>query len=279
MQLAARADDTRKRWDAVPALAAITPLGGPRPGASVLAVTSGPGGTPRALVAVQRFGEGRSMIFAGEASWRWRMLLPAADRSFDTFWKQSLRWLALPAGDPIQLTVAPGAAPGDTLPLSVVARNAAFEPLQNAIVDVRVTAPDGRIESLRAAADLSRERPGHYVANFRPEHPGVFKLSADVRQGPTLAGSATASVLVGGADLEMTDPRMNAAFFARLASASGGRVLSESEVSELPALLRAAVPGAALAVRRDLWHTGWSFAAILTLLAAEWILRRTWGLR
>ena len=45
----------------------------------------------------------------------------------------------------------------------------------------------------------------------------MFKLSADVRQGTTLAGSAAASVLVGGADLEMTDPRMNAAFF----SASG----------------------------------------------------------
>lgn len=279
MQLAAGADETRKRWEAVPALAAITPLGGPRPGASVLAIASGPGGTPRALVAVQRFGEGRSMTFAGEASWRWRMLLPAADRSFDTFWKQSLRWLALAAGDPIQLTVAPGAAPGDTLPLGVVARDAAFEPLRNATVEVRVTAPDGRIESLRAAAESSRERAGHYVAHFRPEHAGVFKLSADVRQGATLAGSATASVLVGGADLEMTDPRMNAAFFARLASASGGRVVSENEVGELPGLLKAAVPGAAVALRRDLWHTGWSFAAILILLGAEWILRRTWGLR
>jgi hypothetical protein len=279
MQLAAGADDTRKRWEAVPALAAVTPLGRPRPGASVLAVTSGPGGTPRALVAVQRFGEGRSMIFAGEASWRWRMLLPAADRSFDTFWKQSLRWLALPAGDPIQVTVAPGAAPGDMVPIAVVARDAAFAPLLNASVDVRVTAPDGRIESVRAAPDASGERPGQYVASFRPDHAGVFKLSADVRQGAALEGTAAASFLVGGADLEMTDPRMNAAFFARLASISGGRVLSENEVSELPGLLKAAVPGAALAVRRDLWHTGWSFAAILTLLGAEWILRRTWGLR
>jgi hypothetical protein len=279
MQLAAGADDTRKRWEAVPPLAAITPLGGPRPGASVLAVTSGPGGTPRALVAVQRFGEGRSMVFAGEASWRWRMLLPATDRSYDTFWKQSLRWLALAAGDPIQLTVAPGAGPGDTLPLRVVARNAAFEPLLNASVEVRVTAPDGRTETLRAAADSSRERAGHYVANVRPDQAGVFKLLAEVRQGATPAGSATASVLVGGADLEMTDPRLNVAFLARLGSASAGRVLSENQVSELPGLLKAAVPGAALVVRRDLWHTGWSFAAILTLLGAEWILRRTWGLR
>ena len=42
MQLAAAPDETRKRWEAVPALAAVAPLGGPRPGASVLAVTSGP---------------------------------------------------------------------------------------------------------------------------------------------------------------------------------------------------------------------------------------------
>jgi hypothetical protein len=31
------------------------------------------------------------MVFAGEASWRWRMLLPATDRSYETFWKQALR--------------------------------------------------------------------------------------------------------------------------------------------------------------------------------------------
>jgi uncharacterized membrane protein len=279
MQLAAGADDTRKRWEAVPALAAIAPLGGPRPGASVLAVTSGPGGTPRALVAVQRFGEGRSLVFTGEASWRWRMLLPATDRAYDTFWKQALRWIALPAGDPIQLNLPAGAAPGDTLPLRVLARNVAFEALKNVTVDVRVTSPDGRVESLRAAPDTSRGSEGHHVANVRPEQAGVFKLSAEVRQGTALVGTASAAVLVGGADIEMADPRMNQAFFERLAAASGGRVLSEDQMTRLPGMLKAAAPGAELAVRRDLWHTGWSFAAILTLLGAEWILRRTWGLR
>jgi hypothetical protein len=117
------------------------------------------------------------------------------------------------------------------------------------------------------------------VASVRPEQAGVFKLAADVRQGTTLIGTASASVLVGGADLEMTDPRMNRAFFERLAAASGGRVLAEDQLADLPGMLKAAVPQAAMAVRRDLWHTGWSFAAILTLLGAEWILRRTWGLR
>jgi hypothetical protein len=279
MQLAAGTDDTRKRWDAVPPLAAITPLGGPRPGASVLAVASGPGGTSRALVAVQRFGEGRSMVFTGEASWRWRMLLPAADRSFDTFWRQALRWLALPAGDPIQMSAAPGGVPGDVLPVRVVARNAAFEPLPNVTVEVRVTSPDGRTETLRAGPDPSRGGAGHHVVNVRPAQAGVLKLSADVRQGSTVAGTASTSVLVGGADLEMADPRMNEAFLARVATASGGRRLSPDRLADLPGMLKAGVSGAAPTVQRDLWHTGWSFALILALLAGEWILRRTWGLR
>jgi hypothetical protein len=77
----------------------------------------------------------------------------------------------------------------------------------------------------------------------------------------------------------MADPRVNRALFERLATASHGRVLAEEELGELPGLLRAAAPAAALAVRRDLWHTGWSFAVILVLLGAEWMLRRAWGLR
>ena len=78
-----------------------------------------PAARPRALVAVQRYGEGRSMVFAGEASWRWRMMLPATDRSYDTFWRQAVRWLALPAADPVAVTVPAAASPGDMLPLRV----------------------------------------------------------------------------------------------------------------------------------------------------------------
>jgi hypothetical protein len=279
MQLAAAAADTRKRWDEVPALASIAQLGGARPGASVLAVTTVSGGTPRALVAVQRYGEGRSMVFAGEAAWRWRMLMPATDRAYDTFWKQAVRWLALPAADPVSVTAPAGAAPGDTLALQVVVRNAAFDPQPDAAVEVRVTAPDGRIESLRAVPEPGAAAPGRYVASFQPGAAGVFKVTADARNGTSLLGNAGTSLLVGGVDLEMTDPRLNLQVLQRLAAASGGRVLSPDQLGGLPDILNTGVPAAALAVRRDLWHTGWSFAAILVLLGFEWVLRRRWGLR
>ena len=279
MQIAGSLEETRKRWDALPPLASIAPLGGPRAGASVLAVTSGPGGAPRALISVQRYGEGRSMVFAGEAAWRWRMLLPAADRSYDTFWRQAVRWLAMGATDPIVVSTPAGGSAGDTLPFRVAVRSRSFEPVADATVDVRITAPDGRVELLRAATEQGGTPDGRYVAQYHAEASGVYRVAAEAKRGTESLGGTATSVLVGGADLEMTDPRLNVHVLQRVAYASGGRLIADNEIGILAELLRSRLPAAILSVRHDLWNNIWSFAAIVTLLGAEWILRRRWGLR
>ena len=279
MQLGAATDDTRKRWDATPALASIVPLGDPRPGASVLAVTTGAGGVPSSLVAVQRYGNGRSMIFAGEAAWRWRMMMPASDRSYDTFWRQAVRWLAIAAQDPLNITAPAGAATGDALTLRISARSPTFDPLTDVSVDVRITAPDGRLQQVRAAADTAPDAAGRYLAQFRPEQAGVHRVVAEARRGPQSIGTTTTAFLVGGADVEMTDPRLNERLLQQLAMLSRGRMVEPGKTGALVDALRAGVPAAALSIRRDLWHTGWSFAALVLLLSAEWLLRRRSGLR
>jgi uncharacterized membrane protein len=281
MQLGDGLEETRKRWDAAPALSSAVPLGAPRPGATVLAVTGGSGGAARALVAVQRYGEGRAMVFTGEAAWRWRMLLPSSDKSYDRFWRQAARWLALTAADPVAITIPAGGSPGDSLAVRIAVRNAAFVPQPDALTEVRVTAPDGRIERLRAAPGRpgDGDDDGRFVARFRPEQSGVYRVTAEARRGQTPLGSASASLLVGGADLEMTDPRLNMRVLQRLALASGGRVVSAGEGNALLESLRGNLPGAKLAMTQDLWHNAWSFTAIVVLLLSEWILRRRWGLR
>jgi uncharacterized membrane protein len=279
MQLGAGADDTRKRWDAVPALASTAALGDPRPGASVLAMTTGAGGTAQPLVAVQRYGEGRSMIFAGEAAWRWRMMLPAADRSYDTFWRQAIRWLAIASPDPISVSTPPAASTGDSLPIRITARSPSFELLGDVTVDVRLTPPDGRLHQLRAGRETASASDGMYVVHYRADQPGVYKVVAEARRGGQSAGIGAASFLVGGADVEMTDPRVNERLLQRLAQNSGGRMVASGETAILADALRAAVPAAVLSVRRELWHTGWSFAAIVLFLGAEWLLRRQGGMR
>jgi hypothetical protein len=271
-------EETRRHWDEAPPLAATAPLGGPRPGASVLAATNGPGGSPRALVAVHRFGEGRVMVFTGEAAWRWRMMRPSSDRSYDRFWRQAVRWIALPATDPVHVTVPAGGAAGDTLTLRVAARNARYETQRDAAVALRVTTPEGRLHEIPVAAPVGAAA-SEFAGAFRPEHTGVYRVAAEARGGSAPLGSSGASLLVGGADLEMTDPRVNTQLLQRIALATNGRVMDEGELAALPDALRARVPAAVLSMRRDLWHNGYSFALIALLLGAEWIVRRKWGLR
>ena len=86
--------DLEKRWQAMPALAGVAALGALRPGAEALAVVNAQDG-PRPLVAVQRYGQGRAVVFAGEASWRWRMQMPSNDRTHEFFWRQAVRWIAV----------------------------------------------------------------------------------------------------------------------------------------------------------------------------------------
>ena len=49
------------------------------------------------------YGRGRSMVFGGEASWRWRMMAASTDRSHELFWRQAARWLAEASPDPVAI--------------------------------------------------------------------------------------------------------------------------------------------------------------------------------
>ena len=113
-------------WSALPALAASAPLGGPRPGATILALTTAPGGGVVPVVAVQRYGQGRSMVFAGEASWRWKMMVPSSERAYEFFWRQAARWLASPRPIRWRSPCPRRPEPGDAISVDVDARDAAF---------------------------------------------------------------------------------------------------------------------------------------------------------
>lgn len=274
MRLAATAEETRKLWSTLPALASTAPLGGPRPGASVLAVTSGPNGL-LPVVAVQRYGRGRSMIFAGEASWRWRMMLPDTDRRYDFFWRQSLRWLSADASDQVTIDVTPNAEPGDTISLDIEARDRAFARVTDAAVDATVTAPGGTVTTL----PLRRTATGQFAASLTPEIAGSYRVRVEARQGSELLGEADRWIYVGGSDREMSEPRLNEGYLRRLTRESGGRYVRPADIDEVIADLRSAVPTSLEPVRRDLWHEPWAFASVILVLSAEWMLRRRWGLR
>ncbi len=277
MRIGTTPADTRKLWAGLPALSASAPLGAPRPGATVLAVTSSPSGAVYPVVAVQRYGQGRSMIFAGEASWRWKMLVASSNRSYEFFWRQAARWLTATAPDPIAITVPDAPEPGDSISIDVDARDSSYAPVPDASVDVTLTAPGGEATPIKLRhADAAS---GRFTAALRPERAGLYRLHAEARRGSNPLGSADRWMYVGGADREFADPRLNEGFLRRIARTSGSRYVRAAEASRVASFLHATEPMNEAPEHRDLWHEPWAFASIVLLLSGEWILRRRWGLR
>jgi len=275
-RLAVTPEENRQKWAALPALASVAHVGGSRPGAQILAVALTAGGTPQPLIAAQRYGQGRSVAFAGEASWRWRMLRPATDTSYETIWRQLARWVTAGAQGPVTIGAMSPAVPGITDRISVAVRDEDFKPVANAEVAIEMTAPNGEKRQMPAA--LSSPQDGRYGVAARFDQQGVYKIDVVATRGGTRIGTASRPVLVGGVDLEMTQPRLNEAVLRRLAAESNGRYVPADQVGQLPSLLRASRAEAGTPEMRDLWHNGWSLLAIVGLLAAEWVARRRVGL-
>jgi uncharacterized membrane protein len=276
MRVGSTAEETRSRWAALPPLAATAPLGGPRPGATVLAVVSASTGIYPA-VAVQRFGRGRSMVFGGEAAWRWRMMRPATDRTFEFFWRQSARWLAGPAPDPVSVAVPELIEPGDSMAIALDVRDGAFTPVADGRVEATLTSPGGRTTPLTLRREPGED--GGFSAAILPDQPGLYRVHAEARRGATPLGTADRWFYVGGSDREFADPRLNEGVLRRLATASGGRYLPVADAARLASSLAAAVPQRAAPERREVWHQPWVYGFVLLTLSAEWMLRRRWGLR
>jgi uncharacterized membrane protein len=275
-RIAATGEESRRRWQTLPPLASVAAIGGPRPGAQVLAVAPGAAGEALPLIAAQRYGQGRAVVFAGEAAWRWRMQLPAADTTYETIWRQMARWLTTAAPEPVAIAPLSASLPATTEPLSVLVRDRDFTPVRDAEVRITVEQPGGGVRELSAA--LTGPEEGRYTASLRLDQPGVYRLRADARRRTEVVGTASRAALVGGVDVEMADPRLNVPVLQRVASASGGAYVPLADAGSLVDRLRSAQGADGPPGVRDLWHNGVVLAVLIALLASEWVLRRRWGL-
>ena len=277
LRLGSTVEETRSRWREVPALSGSVRLGPVRPGAAVLAVAGAGGESERPLVVVQRYGAGRSMIMAGRATWRWRMLLPADDPVYERYWGQAARWLTAGAAPRIEVATLGGIADGDSLRVDVSVRDDEFRPLAGAAVRVSVSDPAGepRLDGERAAA----RGAGEYSVSTPPLSAGAHRIDVAVARDGQALGSRRDWVLVGGADPELEDPWLDTELLRRAAEAAGGARLDAERLDDLADRLRGAFRADPRTVTREVWHHSAVLMLLMALLCAEWSLRRLWGMR
>jgi hypothetical protein len=217
------------------------------------------------------------MVFGGEASWHWKMMLPAADRTYDRFWRQAARWLTADAPDPVSIDAIPGEEAGAAVPIAASVREADYKPAPEAAVSIRLTRPDGRQESI--AGTLADAARGRFTAQAPAGDAGISRVHIEALKGATALGSADSAFLSGAFDRELADPRLDARTLKALAEASGGTYLTPERAADAARVLQGHVSTTDPGEWRDWWQSPWMIALVLACLSAEWILRRQWGLK
>lgn len=279
MRLSSDDVENERLWDSLPELEGFNQLGTAKPGATVLATHPlHRSDSPKIIVAIQRYGRGRTMVFASPSSWRWQMLMPHDDFSQERFWRQALRWLALSAPDPVIASLDRETfSLGEEAAVHVDVRDSTYTPLRDAEVSAVVTRPDSSI--IEVPLRWSSRSSGSFEAAIVPAQPGMYlvKVEARANDGRELGTSETAFFAEAAKD-EFTHPDLQEGLLRRLAELTGGRYYTADEASRLPEEISVMQSSYSKIVVKDLWDAPVIFVLVVLFLSVEWFVRRSKGL-
>ncbi len=278
MRLRSSEVDEAKRLSEMPRFYTWNEVKDVKPGASILAVLGAEDNKSMPGMIAQSFGSGRVGALTVGDMWRWAMRRSSEENNdLAQSWRQVARWLTSDVPRPLELEIVPPKRATDPHVVRIKVRNEKFQPLDNALLDVSVLPPDGKLISVEATPD--REQPGLYLANFWSQTDGAYVVSvkASAPDGSTV-GEAESGWAAEPSALEFRTLTPNIEELNRLASASGGEVIDIDDLDRfVGSLPTRQVP--ITEVRRDpFWHrTQWLLLTIVCL-CAEWGLRRLRGL-
>ncbi len=271
--------DESKRLTSMPEFKSLNGVQAIKPGASVLAqVTSADGKESPALV-VQPFGRGRTAALLVGDLWRWNLKrTDHTESDLEKSWRQTVRWLVSDVPGRVEVESrrsSTGSTPA--VQMLVRARDAQFEPLDNANVVLHVQTPDGH--KIELVAESSDRSPGQYEALFAPRAPGVYRA--------TIAVTAADGSEVGQREIGWTvEPQteefrtlvVNRPLLEQLAKQTGGEVISADDLDQFVSSL----PNRKIPVTETwtypLWHQSSVFVLAISCLIGEWGLRRWRGM-
>ena len=275
-------DDPSKnieRWRKLTYLMDYQEAGTPKPGATVL-VQMNAAGRKMPLLVTENYGHGRTAVMATSGSWRWQMGQPLGDPAHDTFWQQLLRWLVLDT--PGQVTVtAPVPTLMDDGHIELTARvlDQQYMPAPEARVTAHLIGPAG-ISALLNMAPVDGN-PGLFRAAWTAEKPGSYLAEVSAERG----GGKTAQTLGTGTypfqridgEAEALHTTQNRELLEKLSSETGGRYWRLDQVNRLPNEISYSDAGVSVRDIKELWNMPIVFLWLFLLMAAEWLLRRKWG--
>lgn len=256
-----------------------------KPGASVIATVSDEAGRPWPALVVQRFGRGRTAALTLGDVWHWGLHDADAHHDMDKAWRQLMRWLVTDTPGRVELTANPQADDANgSVTLEVKARDAKFQPLDNASVTIEVQpimadASTGAITNvLRLPAEPSVKEPGVYQLTYVPRATGGYQATAYVTNDVGAeVGRAQAGWSTDLAAEEFRSLTPNVSLLETIAQRTGGEIVQANRLEEFARKLPTKHAPMMESWTFPLWHTPAMFVLALVCFVSEWGLRRWKG--
>ena len=277
-------EEAATRWDSMPALTSVNPLGPTKPGATVL-LTGKPTGTnpgpTQPLLVVQRFGRGTVALLDVQDTWLWRMdaKIPVEDRTHSTFWRQVLRWSLDGVPERLEVAAAPTrVGPGESATLRARLVDQSYLDANDGSVVARVVSPAG--DTVEVPLTWTMRGDGIYEGRYVATDAGVYRVEADARRSgePGLTRADPAALLVDDFGADVEQPELRTQLLERIAGETGGRYYPLAQAGRLADDVGYTESGVTVRESRDLWDMPIVFLLLVGLLGTEWAYRRRRGL-
>jgi hypothetical protein len=271
-------DDPAKnidRWKKLTYLMDYQDAGTAKPGAAVL-IQMNAGARKLPLLVTQNYGRGRTAVMATSGTWRWQMSQPLGDPVHDLFWQQLLRWLVLDSPGQVVVTAANHTLMDDGhIELSANVRDKEYRPAPDAKVTAHLIGPNGI--SVMLDMTPAADNPGVFHAAWTADKPGSYLAEVTAEKGSQELGSDTFPFERIDGVAENFHTVQNRELLEKLATETGGRYWKPGELSRLPNEISYSDAGISVRDIKELWNMPVVFLWLLLLMAAEWLLRRKWG--
>jgi len=326
MQLEWDFEANRNAWLDLPELEGcnrVNRLGKEKPGALLLAVREFPKEKmdPVPIIAYQSVGKGKVLSLTVDTTWRWEMLRPRGDEEegvpegtdyFRRFWGNAIRYLAPdPRLNPERPQIdrqEADAAVGQTITLTTRLVDKFFNPLRNADLTVRVTAPSGKVVRMYPADSFSKQ--GVYEYDVALTEPGDWRVEAVHKEAEVMAAIekarrnlaaakkkknkaliaqmtraleeaqsliAVEEIRAGESRAELEDPRARPAVMQSFALATGGRAFRPNEGEELIKTLDLATHEVSRSYTVAVWNLPAVMVLFIGLVGLDCLIRKRRG--
>ncbi|OGF47346.1 MAG: hypothetical protein A2231_05910 [Candidatus Firestonebacteria bacterium RIFOXYA2_FULL_40_8] len=267
----------KEKWEALPALTSFGPVEKGKSGAMILSTHKSEKNMygNYIVMAAQNYGSGKVVAITVDKMGSWRLKVDAADKSYEKFWRQLVRWLTTERLEKVSIKIdRTFYAIKETVKIDAAIYERAMQN-KDTYVEANIVDPAGKL--LRVKLVPSLEGNWTYEGKFIADIKGGYRVKIVAKHPSKNMESKEIYFDVRDTSLEFSNVTLNESGLRQLTSTSNGKYYKPGDiVGVIEKDLKKVV--VKIQMDTDLWDSPWVLIAIILLFTAEWIIRKSKGL-